>query len=418
MSPSATSQRIDRCQLCDAESLDSVLYLGDIPPVNAMVPIGTPLEESIAYPLELVRCRECTLVQISVIVDADVLFPVDYPYRSASTAILRRNFADLKDRTAQLLAINEKDLVVDVGSNDGTLLSNFKDHGCRVLGVEPSRAADTANNRGIRTDMSFFDRAKAEEILANEGPARLVTAANVFAHMPNIVDTAQGIASLLSDDGVFVSESHYFPDLIKTLQYDTIYHEHLRYYSLRSVMRLLTEAGLEVFRAERIPTHGGSIRVYAARHGAFPVEASIEALLSEEEEQGITDGWALEAFRKRVILSKVLLYKTLAPIIEAGGRIYGVGAPSRASTLINYIGLDEGVMPYVLEIPGSEKLDRFVPGTRIPVVDEAVLFDDQPDFALLLSWHIADELKGNLTKKGFKGDFIVPLPEPRVIQSN
>jgi hypothetical protein len=223
-----------------------------------------------------------------------------------------------------------------------------------------------------------------------------------------------GIVELLGPGGTFVSESHYLLDLVETIQYDTIYHEHLRYYHLGSLINLLKGHDLEVFHVQRIPTHGGSIRVYACRKGERAVLASVAALLAEERAKGLEDGSGLKDFRARVIRSKLDLYELLAPLKRTGARIYGVGAPSRASTLINYIGLDDGILDCVLEVSGSHKLDKYVPGTRIPVVDEKKLFEDQPEYALLLSWHISEELMKNLRSKGFKGKFIVPLPTPQI----
>jgi hypothetical protein len=218
----------------------------------------------------------------------------------------------------------------------------------------------------------------------------------------------------LGDDGVFISESHYLHALIETLQYDTIYHEHLRHYSLHSLQYLLGMHGLSVFHAKRIPTHGGSIRVYASRKGKFPVKDSVAAILSEEKKSELT-GDSLKNFKSRVAVSKLQLQALLLDIKKKGQKVYGIGAPSRASTLINYVGLDDGIVDCVLEVKGSHKVGKYIPGTLIPVLDEAKLFSDQPEYAMLFSWHIADELIPKLTQKGFKGDYIVPLPEPRIV---
>lgn len=412
---SETSRPVTRCQVCSSGDLTSVLYLGSIPPVNTMPEIGSAPAETRTYPLELVRCGNCTLVQISLEVDPQILFPPDYPYRSGSTRILRENFAQLRDESIEVLGLSKEALVVDIGSNDGTLLANFRESGFRVLGVEPSRAAQDANDRGIPTLMRFFGRELASEITDEHGHATLVTAANVFAHIPNAPDIVTGIVDLLAPEGVFISESHYFPSLVKTLQYDTVYHEHLRYYTLRSLAFLLESGGLEVFHARHIPTHGGSIRVYAARPGRYSRNDSVLRIMSEEDAAGVTDGSALPQFRDRVAQSKLDLYELLAPLKRQGARIHGVGAPSRASTLLSYTGLDERIIDCIFEISTSQKLDKYMPGTRIPVLDEQHLFDVQPEYALLLSWHIADELVANLRRKGFKGQFLVPLPQASVV---
>jgi hypothetical protein len=214
---------------------------------------------------------------------------------------------------------------------------------------------------------------------------------------------------------MFISESHYLVALLETLQYDTVYHEHLRYYSLHSLQYLLQAHGLEIVHAKRIPTHGGSIRVYAARKGVHAVRPTVAALLAAENETGV-DLKRLERFRQQVVMTKLRLHSLLLGIRQAGKRIYGIGAPSRASTLICYTGLDDAIIDCVLEVPGSYKTGKYMPGTLIPVLDETRLFEDQPEYALLFSWHIAEELMPKLKAKGFKGDFIVPLPEPRIVQ--
>jgi uncharacterized protein YbaR (Trm112 family) len=220
------------------------------------------------------------------------------------------------------------------------------------------------------------------------------------------------VLSLLADDGLFITESHYLLSLVETLQYDTIYHEHLRHYSLTSLRHLLAMHDLEVVHARRIPTHGGSIRVYAARRGRYPVRDSVAPVLEREARELTED--ALAGFRRRVVQAKLELLALLRTLRADGARIYGIGAPSRASTLINYVGLDDGILDCVLEIPGSYKIGKYVPGTLIPVFAEARLYTDQPEYALLLSWHIADELMPKLRANGFKGRFVLPLPVPRV----
>jgi len=407
---------VERCQVCESPDLESVLFLGYLPPVNQMRTVGDRPHEQPAYPAELLRCRKCQLVQIGLIVDPAILFPPEYPYTSGTTRILRENFAELEREATPLLGLDRTGLVVDVGSNDGTLLSNFHKAGHPVCGVEPTLMANLANERGIRTIMSFFGPAAAAQVVERCGKAAVVTATNVFAHIEGIHEIVDSILVMLADDGVFISESHYLMSLIETLQYDTIYHEHLRHYSVESLSYLLEMHGLEVIHAKRIPTHGGSIRVYAARKGKRPVGPTVQAMLAEERGAGELSG-RLSEFRRRVAMSKLHLHALLSGLLAKGARVYGVGAPSRASTLINYVGLDRELLDCVVEIAGSYKVGKYMPGTLVPVVDEARLFDDQPEFALLLSWHIADELIPKLRERGFKGQYIVPLPEPRLVRA-
>jgi hypothetical protein len=402
---------VERCQVCDSPDLESVLFLGYLPPVNTMPAIGTRPAEQPAYPAELLRCPKCQLVQIGLIVDPGILFPPTYPYTSGTTKILRENFAQLSEEVAQRYPLKSSELIVDIGSNDGTLLSNFTQH-ARVFGIEPTNAGKLALQRDIPTLISFFNRGAVEKAVAEQGKAKIVTATNVFAHIEDIHEIVDCIDNLLSEDGIFISESHYLLSLIETLQYDTIYHEHLRYYSVTALKYLLEMHGFEIIYARRIPTHGGSVRVYAARKGRYPLDPSLNQLL-DEEKRGITKE-TLAQFARAVTQSKLDLLGLIKEIKTDGARVYGVGAPSRASTLIDYVGFDNGILDCVLEIKGSYKIGKYVPGTTIPVVEEERLFLDQPEYALLLSWHIADELIPKLTSRGFKGRYIIPLPNPRV----
>jgi hypothetical protein len=411
----AQSRPILKCQICESQRLRSLLFLGYVPPVNTMPQVGEPPVEQPAFPLEWLRCDDCGLVQIGLEVSPEVLFPYSYPYLSGTTRILRENFADLYRESAPMVGLRADELIIDVGSNDGSLLINYKEGGHRVLGIEPSRAAEVAQSRGVDTLIDYFGIETARKVRAQHGAAKIVTAANVFAHIGDVHSVTAGVVELLAPDGVFISESHYLLDLVETVQYDTIYHEHLRYYALGSLEALLNRHGLEVFHVKRIPTHGGSIRVYAARPGKYPVNVSVAERREHEKRNGITGGETLASFRDRVAHSKLALYQLIASLKKPGVRIYGIGAPSRASTLINYVGLDDGIVDAVMEVTGSHKLNCYMPGTRIPVLDEAKLYADQPEYALMLSWHIADELAANLRKRGYKGKFIVPLPEPRVI---
>ena len=407
---------VDACQVCNGQDLSRALFLGYLPPVNQMRVIGQVPDEQPAYPAQLLVCAKCQLVQLGLVVDKSILFPPEYPYSSGTTKILRDNFAALYAECKTLVKLGADDLIVDIGSNDGTLLSNFRNGGHKVRGIEPTLMGELANKRGISTLVSFFDRAAAERTVTEYGKSAIVTATNVFAHIEDVHNILDSILHLLRDDGLFVSESHYLISLIETLQYDTIYHEHLRYYSLHSLRYLLGMHGLEIVHARRIPTHGGSIRVYAARKGTHAVQPSVVEVLQTEEKAGYGEA-ALRQFRERMVRSKLLLLALLNDIKLAGGRIFGVGAPSRASTLINYVGLDDGILDCVLEVKDSHKVGKYMPGTLIPVLDEQKLFVEQPEYALLLSWHIADELIPKLRAKGYKGDFIVPLPVPRVIRS-
>jgi hypothetical protein len=405
---------VDCCQSCGSNKLEGHLFLGYMPPVNQMRTIGAVPEEQPSYPTSLLYCPQCELVQLGLTVDPEIIFPPNYPYTSGTTRILRDNFTALYKQTNELLRLTPQDLIVDIGSNDGTLLSNFKNGGHRVLGIEPTDTAKIAESRGIPTLNRYFGAGSAAEAARKAGKARVITAANCFAHIEDVHAIIDAVLGLLDARGVFITESHYLIGLLNSVQYDTIYHEHLRYYSLHSLKYLLEIHDLEVFHAVSIPTHGGSIRVYAARKGDYPVQPSVAAMLGSEP-TGDAMRERLSRFRHDVLMTKLRLHALFKDIKQQRKRICGISAPSRASTLVNYVGLDESILDYVCEIKGSLKIGKYMPGTVIPVVDEARMFDEQPEYALILSWHIADELIPKLRERGYRGQFIVPLPEPRIV---
>ncbi len=405
------SKPVTKCQISNSKSLTSLLFLGYLPPVNTLQKIGSIAKEEISFPAELLYCNKSKLAQLGCIVNKEILFPYSYPYTSSTTKILRENFVDLYNDTKKIIDLKKNDLIIDVGSNDGNLLENFKS-GHRVLGITPEKIGKLAIKKGIPTIIKYFDNKIASKVIKKYGKAKVITATNVFAHIDNINNIVKSIIKTLKNDGVFISESHYLLPLIKTVQYDTIYHEHLRYYSLESLNYLFKKHNLEVFNVKEIPTHGGSIRVYAARKGAYKVSTNVKKQLNKEKKY--LNKKSFEKFRKNVVTSKLNLFSLIKKIKDKNKKIFGVGAPSRASTLINYLGLDQDVVDCVLEINGSYKIGNYIPGTKIPILNENILSKNKPDYLILFSWHIKNELKRNLKRKGFKGKFIIPLPSPKI----
>lgn len=402
------------CQVCESSKLHSIIFLGYLPPVNTMPQIGEVPKEQPSYPANMLYCKNCHLVQLGLIVDPVILFPKSYPYTSSTTKVLRENFAELYRECLELIPLTKDDLIIDIGSNDGNLLNNFKENH-KVLGITPEIIGKIAIKNGIPTIIDYFGTKVANEVSKKYGKAKIVTLTNAFAHIENVHELIENIKKLMMPDGVFISESHYLLPLIKTVQYDTIYHEHLRYYSLISLINLLKMHDLEVFHAKEILSHGGSIRVYAAKPGVYKINQSVKKLLAKEKTT-VTNMKAFEEFNDKVILSKLKLNSLLYRLKKNGAKIYGVSAPSRGTTLASYTGLDNGILDYIVEVKGSYKTGKYLPGTLIPVVDEAKLFQDQPEYALIFSWHIANELIPKLKEKGYKGKFIVPLPVPKIIK--
>lgn len=408
------SEIVKSCQICNSNSLFKVLSMGNHPTVNDFLDLKEERSLIETYPLELFFCSNCLLVQLGRIIDPKKIFPNNYAYRSGTTKLLIDNFRELADEAINNLPLEKNDFVVDIGSNDGTLLSNFKKKEMRVLGVEPTDVAKIAINAGIDTINQPFNKIIAEHIKVSYGKAKLITAANVFGHIKDVHDVMEGICYLLDHDGVFVSENHYLMSFIETLQYDTVYHEHLRYYSLRSLNALFDIHGLEIFDVKKIRTHGGSVRVFASRKGLRNKTLESLNLIGKEPEKD-AHLQILKNFEKRTNASKIELILGLYNLKKTGKRIVGIGAPSRASSLINYLGLDVDVIDYICEVENSLKLDKFMPGTKIPVVLEKRLFDEQPDYAILFSWHIASDLVPKIKQLGFKGKIIIPLPNFTVV---
>ena len=405
------SRPVTRCQISNSNKLSSLIFLGYLPPVNTLRKIGSTPEEEISFPAELLYCSKSKLAQLGCIVDKEILFPYSYPYTSSTTKILRENFIDLYNDTKKIVNLKKNDLVIDIGSNDGNLLSNFKTNH-KVLGVTPEKIGKIAIKKGIPTIIDYFNKKISSKIVKKYGKAKVITATNVFAHIDNINSIVKSILKTLKTDGIFISESHYLLPLIQTVQYDTIYHEHLRYYSLESLNFLLKKHNLEIIDTKEIPTHGGSIRVYAARKGIYKISKNVKNQFKKEKRY--LNKKSFTKFRKNVVTSKVNLFNIIKRIKDKNKTIFGVGAPSRASTLINYLGLDQDIIDCVLEINGSYKIGNYIPGTKIPILNENILSKKKPHYLILFSWHIKNELKRNLKRKGFKGKFIIPLPTPKI----
>lgn len=406
---------IRNCQACGSAALEIVLDLGHQPPCDSLLTSSQLAEAENTYPLRFMRCRECSLAQIDYAVPAEVLFYAEYPYRSGITPTLANNLRSTGFKAVEQFGLTASDLAIDIGSNDGTLLSGFKDKGVRVLGVEPTNIARIANDNGIATLQCFFTEEVAKQIRRDHGPASVVTAANMFAHVQRLGSLIRGAQHVLKDGGVFITESHYLQDLLDTVQYDSIYHEHLKYYSLKSLIRVFADYDFTITAVERIENYGGSIRVFATKGRNLPVSRSVTDMLDAEQRSGLYTSAPFRAFVDRVRKSTIELQKLLIDAKVAGKSVVGVGCPGRSSTLVNYCGIDIDTMPYIAEQSSSLKLGLRLPGKHIPIVDEKTMFETQPDYALLLSWHYWQPIVKKLRERGLKSKIILPLPDVRVL---
>jgi hypothetical protein len=402
---------VSHCQICGAIDLQHVVDLGFSAPCDSLLTRDQLKQPETTFPLNSWRCRACGLVQIDYVVDPRQLFHPTYPYRSGITETLKRNLHGTAVRVAGKLGTVAGSLVVDIGSNDGTVLEGFQRVGMRVVGVEPTNIAQIAIANGIPTINNFFSHSIAGAIRQEHGPAAIVTAANVFAHVNQLSQLLEGVHDLLADDGVFVSESHYMVDILETLQYDSIYHEHLKFYLIKPLQRLFADHGFTLEDAERIPNYGGSIRAYARKGTNGAVSNSVKELLAMEEKLGCYDDATYVRFRGRAEESRRNLRSLIVKLNDEGKRVVGIGCPGRAVTLLAYCGLTPDLLPYIAEQSTSLKLGLYTPGTHIPVVDESILFNEQPAYALMLTWHYAAPIISALRKRGLKSKIIVPLPE-------
>ncbi len=408
-----SSRIINKCQICDSKQFKDILDLGYLPSVNDFQEIKNDQEEQIFFPSKLIQCQSCKLVQLSCIVDKEILFPSSYPYTSSTTRILRENFSQLSQEVDELITLDKTKLVCDIGSNDGNLLTYFLEKS-KVVGITPEDIGNKAIAKGIPTIIDYFNKESSNKIIKNFGNPDVITATNVFAHIDNPNEVMDNISSLLKKDGLFIIEVHYLKSLIETNQYDTIYHEHMRYYSLECLNNLLSSHGFKIFNAKLISTHGGSIRVFASRSLNYKISNSFHQIL-ENEKKFLYEENNLFSYKNIVQKQKVDLLKTLIELKNKKKSVFGIGAPSRGTTLLNYCGIDTSLVSQICEIKGSHKIGKYLPGTSIPVLDEEILFKEQPDYVLLLSWHISKELIDNLKKKGLRSKFIIPLPNVVII---
>jgi 2-polyprenyl-3-methyl-5-hydroxy-6-metoxy-1,4-benzoquinol methylase len=398
------------CQVCNSQDLELVIDLGHQPLCDSLLRTDQLAEPEVNYPLRLVRCRVCSLAQLDYIVPGEVVFHRNYPYRAGITKEVVDHHEASAAATVESRGLGPDSLVVDIGSNDGTLLDAFKRRGVRVLGVEPTDIADIANANGVETIKSPFTEALGQEIARAYGKASVITATNVFAHMAPLGEVIRGIRRLLDDRGVFMTETHYLLDIIKGVQYDTIYHEHIRSYSLKSLVHLFDANGFTVVDAARVERYAGSLRVFAAKGRGLPASDSVARLLAEEESFGLYGPEVYRAFRERAYRAKNDLLEMALGAAAEGERFVGNSCPGRCSTLLNFTGISADLMPYIAEQPTSLKLGLHLPGKHIPVVNNELLFREQPDYVLLLAWHYAGPIAELLRARGLKSRLVVPLP--------
>lgn len=410
--------KLNYCQISGSRKLFEAIDLGYQPSAGALLSSKHFNDPELYYPLRLFICPESGLGQLDHVVDGKVLFSgTDYVYRTGISIPLREHMELISHEILAKTHTPPKSLCVDIGSNDGTLLSFFKNLGMKVLGVEPTNMAEVAQKENkIDTIKNFFTEAVAKEIVKKHGKAKIITATNVFAHMATLGEVMRGISQLLDKDGSFITESQYLLDIFEGNQFDEVYHEHVRIYSLKSLVYLFKQYDMEVFDAKRVRTREGSIRVYAGWKGKHPINKSVKEILQLEEEVGLFDPKAWAKFRERVTTARNKFLDLAHEARRNGLKLVADSCPTRGVVLMNYYGLDKTLVPYISQLPGTEKVGKFMAGTHNPIVSNEILLKEQPDYVLILAWHYADYIIKNWRAKGLKSKFIIPLPDFQVIE--
>ena len=403
-------QNHQKCRLCEHTDLSLVLELKPTPPANQFT--STPGVEQPLIPLDLVRCNNCQHIQLRHVVSPEVLFK-DYVYVSGTSAVFRQHFRDYANDIVNSFDLTGNDLVVDIGSNDGTLLGYFKEKNIKILGIDPAKdIAEQANAKGIETINDFFSEDLAKQITSKYGYAKVIAANNAFAHIDDIQSVIRGVKCLLSDNGIFVFEVSYLLDVVKNNLFDTIYHEHLDYHAVSPLKKFFERHGLRFFKATRVGTHGGSLRGFVCHSDSnIPDEDSVEMLMQIESEEKIFLDETYKSISERISSIGARLRRDLLEAKKNGLKVAGFGAPAKATTLMYHFEISPDLVDYIVD-DSPWKQGLYTPGLHIPVVDSSVLYKSPPDYIVVLAWNFAKPIiskHSELMKEGSK--FIVPLPE-------
>ena len=403
------------CRSCGGADQEDILFLGDTPLADRLLETEEQGQSEIYAPLTLAFCKVCSLVQIRETVPPGVLFGDAYPYFSSVSPSLLKHFRQSAESIAQCRALGPDSLVIEAASNDGYMLRRFMELGVPVLGVDPAPdPVKSAVEAGVPTRQDFFTREFAKDLLAEGiGPTDVFLANNVLAHVPDLNGFVAGIRLVLKPHGLAVIEVPYVADLIDDCEFDTIYHQHLCYFSASALDTLFRNNGLYLNHVERTSVNGGSLRLFVGRQEAPSEE--VEQLLVAEETRGITRPDYYKDFAVRVLKLKDKLTELLADLKARKVRIAGYGAAAKACTLLNFVGIDRNTLDFVAD-RNTFKHGRYMGGNHLPIVSAGELLKAMPDYVLILAWNFAEEIMKDLAKYRQKGgQFIIPIPEPQIV---
>jgi SAM-dependent methyltransferase len=412
------SRTVDRCRICGSSSLHRYLDMGRTPLANSYLAADRLKEPEFSEELCLQVCRDCGLSQLTKVVHPDRMFR-HYLYVSATTATIREHFAEFAATVARAADAKPGDVALDIASNDGTLLAAFKKVGLSPIGVDPAEnLAAEANAAGLRTWCDYWSVPVAERLVREIGRPKVITAANVFAHADGLVEFAKGVAACLAPGGVFAIECPYLVDFITKSEFDTAYHEHVSYVGLTPLAVLMKAHGLELYDVEHFPDiHGGTIRAYSARAGERKPTARLKEFLAKEEAFGIRDPQIYDAFAKRVLDNRERLRAMIAKLNAEGRTVWAYGASAKGNTLMNFFGLTAAQVPKAID-DNPKKWGYRSPGARMEIVGIDALKTAKVDCLLLLAWNFESEIRRRCRAAGYKGRFLVPVPEARLVSAD
>jgi SAM-dependent methyltransferase len=412
--PAWEIRRRTTCRLCDDVRLRLLFSLVSTPLANALVDADRTNEAQPVYPLDVHFCDHCFHVQLLDVVNPEILFR-DYVYVSGTSPSFVDHFRRYAEDVLARTECTPGQLVVDIGSNDGTLLRFFKDKGCRVLGVEPATLiAERADAAGIETISAFLNEEVAHAVARDYGSAAIVTANNVFAHVDDLHGFVEAVKVLLAEDGVFVFEVSYLLDVFEKTLFDTIYHEHLSYHSVKPLTTFFERHDMELVDVQRVSSHGGSLRGFAQRKAASRKKPTVDSLIKTEAELGLHGPAAYRTFFQNIDQRRNELRSLLQRLRSEGRRVVGFGAPAKATTLMYHFGLGTDVLEYVVD-DSPLKQGLFTPGLHVPIVPSSRLYESPPDYVLILAWNFAESIiRSHEAYSKLGGKFIVPLPTLKV----